>query len=52
MYGIKCFQLLQRQQQPIAVLTQQQYALAAQQQQLGKLFHGEMKMNSVTFSYV
>lgn len=28
-------QLLQRQQQPIAVLTQQQYALAAQQQQLG-----------------
>ncbi|XP_036368446.1 pumilio homolog 2 isoform X3 [Octopus sinensis] len=27
-------QLLQRQQQPIAVLTQQQYALAAQQQQL------------------
>ncbi|CAC5413715.1 PUM [Mytilus coruscus] len=28
-------QLLQRQQQPIAVLTQQQYALATQQQQLG-----------------
>lgn len=34
------FQLLQRQQQqqqPMAILNPQQYALAAQQQQLGKL---------------